>query len=311
MRTNVRKHGRRPAFTIVELLTVMSVIIILFGLLAPAMNKVKIYAKRIKQKNQFRGISIGLELYRSENEDYPDSAAKPNIGASPVTTGAHQLAEALLGRDFQGYDPWSTGDAQADLATPRIYGRPGATPIEIRQSRDRRKGEYLKLESVEAFQIGELYAPPASPGNVYNSTLPDQGAPVFTDVYRTKNIILTGTGKSAKAGTPVLYYKADVHSTTFDYTTWTTSIYNSDDNQDLIELTPMVAGGVIHHFDKDFPDPFDLTRLGRQIFYEAIINPQINSATLIRPYNQDSYILVSAGFDGLYGTRDDVFNFGN
>ena len=28
-----------------------------------------------------------------------------------------------------------------------------------------------------------------------------------------------------------------------------------------------------------------------------------------RPYRADSYILMSAGFDGLYGTKDDVFNF--
>ncbi len=28
-----------------------------------------------------------------------------------------------------------------------------------------------------------------------------------------------------------------------------------------------------------------------------------------RPYRSDSFILLSAGFDGEYGTRDDVYNF--
>ena len=28
-----------------------------------------------------------------------------------------------------------------------------------------------------------------------------------------------------------------------------------------------------------------------------------------RPYRADSYILISAGYDGLYGTRDDICNF--
>jgi hypothetical protein len=32
-------------------------------------------------------------------------------------------------------------------------------------------------------------------------------------------------------------------------------------------------------------------------------------ASLPRPYRRDSYILISAGYDGLYGTADDVLNF--
>ena len=29
------------------------------------------------------------------------------------------------------------------------------------------------------------------------------------------------------------------------------------------------------------------------------------------PYNADSYILMSAGRDGLFGTSDDIYNFGH
>ena len=38
-----------------------------------------------------------------------------------------------------------------------------------------------------------------------------------------------------------------------------------------------------------------------------IVNPDISSVN--RPYKADTYILVSAGKDGLYGTSDDIFNF--
>ena len=31
--------------------------------------------------------------------------------------------------------------------------------------------------------------------------------------------------------------------------------------------------------------------------------------TISRPNRSDSYILISAGFDGLYGTADDICNF--
>jgi hypothetical protein len=49
-------------------------------------------------------------------------------------------------------------------------------------------------------------------------------------------------------------------------------------------------------------------------FYDAITNKQvrITSTTLgmqRRPYKADTYILISAGFDGEYGTRDDITNF--
>ena len=42
-------------------------------------------------------------------------------------------------------------------------------------------------------------------------------------------------------------------------------------------------------------------------FYDNIFNENITAVD--RPYRSESYILLSAGFDGEYGTEDDVFNF--
>ncbi|MHC4479037.1 MAG: hypothetical protein ACYTEL_25715, partial [Planctomycetota bacterium] len=47
-----------------------------------------------------------------------------------------------------------------------------------------------------------------------------------------------------------------------------------------------------------------------KLFYQKTVNPNITMLEGNRPYRADSYILLSAGFDGLYGTDDDVFNFG-
>ncbi|MFC1763773.1 hypothetical protein ACFL6U_17070, partial [Planctomycetota bacterium] len=51
-------------------------------------------------------------------------------------------------------------------------------------------------------------------------------------------------------------------------------------------------------------------------FYPATENKKIReamsfggTASVSRPQRRDSYILISAGWDGLYGTRDDVTNF--
>ena len=35
----------------------------------------------------------------------------------------------------------------------------------------------------------------------------------------------------------------------------------------------------------------------------------IESATPLKPVNADTFLLISAGVDGLYGTADDVANF--
>ena len=52
---------KTKGFTIVELLTVMSIIIILMGVLVPALNRVRRFSKIVTQRGQFHEISKGLE----------------------------------------------------------------------------------------------------------------------------------------------------------------------------------------------------------------------------------------------------------
>ena len=48
---------------------------------------------------------------------------------------------------------------------------------------------------------------------------------------------------------------------------------------------------------------------GKEVFYEYIRDPKIMATPW--PYRPDSYILISAGADGEYGTGDDITNLGN
>ena len=292
----------KAAFTIIELLTVMSIIILLMGLLAPGLGMAKRFAKQVAQKHQFKTIGEALEAFSAEEEGYPASAALPAHTAPSCTTGAHRLAEAVLGRDLQGFDPFSTWNASADAAAP-IYGR--GTAVEVQASLDRRRGPYLQLANVEAFQVAPLYDP-FPVGNIYvDGPGGNAPAPVLTDVYRAKRVLVSG--RSEKAGTPVLYYKADLSANIFDPADPANSIYNYYDNLPLLPLGHILDGpGTPHHIDAGYMDPIT-GQTGVQIFYDKITNPQIRP--LRRPYNQDSYILISAGFDGVYGTADDVFNF--
>ncbi len=58
----------------------------------------------------------------------------------------------------------------------------------------------------------------------------------------------------------------------------------------------------------NFEDPLEVPGFR---FYRNTENFEITGATgMARPFRADSYILMSAGYDGDYGTADDIYNFG-
>ena len=122
---------------------------------------------------------------------------------------------------------------------------------------------------------------------------------ILTDVYGTVKHRTSGK----KIGMPILYYRANTAGTVHDGDTYAMGIppdnhpdyyYEFLDNQALMYLgTP---DGDTHPMSGNW-----------QWFYEKTTNPNITSPP--RPYNDQTFILQSAGPDGLYGTTDDVFNF--
>ena len=306
--------GKKCGFTIVELLTVMSIIILLIGLLVPALNRVRRYATRVKQKAQFHAMSVALEQFNAEYDGYPDSNAFDDdpTGRQPYC-GAMKLCEAMVGQDLKGYNPKSRFRY---LDIPTYYpGNPlpaPGTPAYENYNITGRK-MYLQLENANAYQLGDVYDPAvladATSGN-FGDVAYNPNTFVLCDVYN--RVTNRNTGK--KIGMPVLYYRADLTKTMFPGPNDTTTtifnnlktysyIYTVYDNQNLIEKGLPWDATAMHPLSRNwsggtvYPRPF----------YDMIRDPHI--PTLDRPYRQDSYILLSAGFDGLYGTVDDVFNF--
>jgi len=99
-------------------------------------------------------------------------------------------------------------------------------------------------------------------------------------------------------GMPILYYKTDTSMTAHDVDDANNpqNIYDYRDNHALLALGVPGKPGVKHPL---YEDP--------KIFYEITKNDTV--LTESKPHRPDTYILLSAGADGLYGTPDDITNF--
>ena len=292
MKTIAKQPETRAAFTIVELLTVMSIIVILIGLLVPALNRVRIFAREVKQKAQFHSIEAAIELFNNAFDGYPESAGIDSTGA--MYCGAMKLCEAMMGQDMLGFHTNSNfrADGQDGAGNPLYY-----TPTFDLTAR---KGPYLPPEGADAVEVQELwssttFSPTASPSQFMDRSR------VLCDVYTRK---LT-SGK--KVGMPVLYYRADTTGrgrahdpalaaamTPLDNQG---NIYNFLDNSELLALGMPSAGPPGYTYPLANPDTF----------YRNTLSDKVT--TTPRPFRADTYILISAGYDAEYGTADDIMNF--
>lgn len=280
MNSITKPTNTKAAFTIIELLTVMSIIVILIGLLVPAISRVRQYAKEVTQRTQLAAIGTGIEFFNSESDGYPPSGALD--GAGRPYCGAIKLCEATMGQDLMGFHPDSDFLRDGlDRAGRQLY---------VTTTLDARKKPYLPLENANVQKLSEIYGAANT-----NPFLPDSYVlcDVFSHAYKS----------GARGGMPILYYKADLSNNLHDPNTNPTTtdskgnIYNYWDNQMLVMLgKPWEQGVSARHA---LIDP--------QRFYKNTRNHKIPYPP--RPYRADSFILISAGLDGEYGTADDICNF--
>jgi type II secretory pathway pseudopilin PulG len=285
----------KTGFTIIELLTIMSIIVIIIGVLLPALNMINWYARYATQRNQFRNIETGLQAFEIDFKEYPASGATDTDGAQYC--GAMKLAEAMAGQDGLGFNPDSKFTADDGSSTAALYPRPApSTPWPtwyVENIRNRK--EYLEAKDVQICSLTDLYAT-----NTGEFTHPDEVA-LLCDVYKRNEI---RNRKGTKLGMPILYYKADTSKLAHDVNVPDnpSNIYNYKDNQQFLALGVPWNASAIHPLYQD----------GGKVFYKKTLDE--SALPIQRPHNKDSYILISAGGDGIYGTggslkTKDVFNF--
>ena len=300
---------KRTGFTLVELLTVLAIITMLVGLLVPSMATVRRFARETKQRAQLTTMDLALTAFRDEYGEYPESV----FDVPPFFNygGAQKLAEALLGWDLMGFHPDSAwradgfdvagGDLTYDPAKTRDVDLDG-TPDTLNE----RKGPYLELGTANAFRLG-VSGPGMDDGLFVDPVGLAADTFVICDVFGVRRLTLPN-GRTVTAGTPVLYYRANTSSRIMvdGVIGRENLIYNAADNQLLTKLgvlTPDGSPGRPHKLYSGTPPAAYFYSTEYKIRDPKVAHPW--------PHRPDSYILISAGADGEYGTADDITNFGD
>jgi len=263
------------------LLTVLAIVFICFIilLLIPHHHP---HSVNVRQKAQLKSIDTALELFNVKCGEYPPSDSMDDTGMDYC--GTMKLCEAVMGQDLMGYHLDSIfrsdgTDRNGNVLYPPPSGGYDTTDIEKRQ------GPYLPVDNANPYRLKDLYENVGPfDGNDY----------VICDTWKV--VKHRATGK--KVGMPVLYYKANTLKTAHDIEDPNNpeNIYNYKDNHALLALGVPGKPGLKHPL---YEDP--------RILYEIACDHRANAPNM--PKRADTFILLSADKDGLYGTRDDIVNF--
>lgn len=260
---------------------VVMLLVVIIGFLMPMLNTPRIYAKEVRQNAQFHSMDTALELFNNAFDGYPPSDALDPTGVPYC--GAMKFCEAMLGRDLLGFHINSVFRRDGKDATDKdLYEPSNLSP---------RRGPFLPSESANVFKLSEIYGQ----GNA---------GPFREDIYVLCDTFTKKLASGKKAGMPILYYKADTSKTAHDVEDPDNpeNIYNYKDNHALLGL------GVPGKPDKKHP-----LFTNPEIFYKMTKNTKVAKNTKVvdksAPIKADSFILISAGYDGFYGTADDIANF--
>ncbi len=341
----IKRVGRKGAFTLIELLVVIGIIGLLIGILLPSMQAARNQSRRVKVQGQLNAIKQALEAFRNDVGDYPDSAKRldptdyasssddpfgrtvVHDGNETILYGAQALVRALVGKDYKGYvSAKRARKFDRSLAPTEWYDFPpddyvslfprenkyfneehsiirtvsaDGTEDQLRGIRpDSVDADNSQLVMIDAFDYPILYYKANPRGNVLCDATADGdgfydpqnglGIPYYNlldnDVFTgSQNEVDPGVGTSSESG-------------------WR---FGTEFHQ-LRELgNPVPADDNLHNPDY-IPDGFQIT------FTLYIHDHKVGQASgggAFKPVNPDTYLLISAGVDGIYGTSDDINNF--
>ncbi len=341
--TTHRHRRSRPAFTLIELLVVISIIALLVALLLPAFGAIRTTAKVTSTTAMYTSLDSAINLYRNEQSlggalppsstDYitdPHAIADPNqitVVQMPnvKVAGAHLLLQALAGADLRGTPGFRDfdRDSQRMWANDTHAGVGGAYEIDLTTGEPKKPrfpstdATYVDSDMIakNARTIQELSDDGVVKAWVdQQANTPTKDLRLFVDAWQQ----------------PILYYKGRPAGRQMISSTANKKpgVYTQEDNAIITgsrdgreTMSGLDLGAGLQEPTKTYSQigsakaPLRLrkaTRVPTAPAYDGslarfILDP--TKTNLNDPVKRNSYLLISAGPDGIYGTEDDVVNW--
>ena len=275
--TRDRQHPK--AFTLVELLIVIGIIALLVGILMPAISGAMDMARRTQTAAMLKVLETGLEQYRAE----------PDLGREfPPSHDTRADGSSYL--PVRDYTPGDYNRAYG--ANLLVWGLCGVT---ARMDGTVGFPETGTIESICPTAIDGVW--PARYGPFVTTGGLRIGVPERGFYTNSSGNSLIGDDPFWTIldpwGNVILYYRANPTALPVD-------VFNYSDNAPFTTRVSM---------ENDYIDTIhDVDNFRRYTHDYRVPGDPIDPA-VYAPQNRDSFLLISAGPDGRYGTADDVTNF--
>lgn len=308
----------RPAFTLVELLVVIGIIAVLAGILLPTISRMRIAGQEADTRSLLNSIEQACMAYYTANNAYPGPFSNAQLDATNQSTGLPIRANTSTGTIFNTGTvntpgPSATVTAGRITATENlVLGLMGGLML------DRTNGNYY----IDAATVGQgassfnVVRPGRSnafmqPTSLSKGLYDRDGATVAGDTIIPEFVDRFGTPM------PVLYARsrnAGNHNTATAPNVETIVVGDAAAASDysLLDFLPYTQflstaanPGGLRTADPAATmatKPFDA--------YAYLTDPATLGQTIRRARKKDSFVLISAGRDRVYGTPDDITNFG-
>jgi prepilin-type N-terminal cleavage/methylation domain-containing protein len=298
----MRTRRRRPAFTLLEMLVVVGIIVLLVSILLPVVGSVRKTAYQTRSAALVAKLATAINNYYNDFKAYPGPLGDDQIDTTPITppiqglsvkvTGSENLVLGLLGglkiqatNGAIAYDPMLVGKGPASLnqINPKLYS-PYIDFVPSELSPSTGTGNSLQYQQVNQ-----------------TSSNPDSPVPEFMDSFPDPDT------------RPIIYMRARVGAPSSPQGSGNQKTqYNPKDPIPYFVSVPMHP----ERFEgvNDFPLKND--EGGMVTFYDWIANPSLqqpsgsgsgSSPNGPEVRGKDRFILIQAGKDRKFGTSDDYF----
>jgi prepilin-type N-terminal cleavage/methylation domain-containing protein len=344
MPARLRRHG----FTLVELLVVIAIIAVLAAILVPVIGKVRDNARAADTRAQIGTLSALMQAYYGDHNAYPgplsnmqvnadmSGLSKPVIAApSPNLAGSADLPAAQAGK-ITGNENAVLGllgglratGAVVNYETQWVGTGPGWLGVTIKKIPPYGDTASLSLRTDAATELTGDYADDEDPMR----TGEDTNIPEFVDRFPSPMPLLilrartgqrsTATLPGSSVDNPVVTNGTDPRrigqydlSQIEGYVKGTAATSIGSGKQ--MDLDEYHGGTAVNEHGFQTADP---TQQGRHLAdgsdntawkhpYDAHVAFR-NPAAPNTPKQKDGFIIIGAGVDRIYGTNDDITNFG-